>query len=243
MEKPIDIQTARPVAGLVSAVLGLLAVAAGTLLAVVVLPTWLPDLVATVNGEAPKVFWYLSRGSALVAYLLLWGSMAAGLAISNRMARLWPGGPAAVDLHQYLSLLGLAFGLFHALILTGDEYIQINVLRALLPFAVQSYKPVWVGIGQISFYVWFMVVGSFYVRKRIGTKSWRWIHYASFLAFALALAHGLVSGTDSAHPAAAGLYWLSGGSVLFLLYYRILVTVGTRNSARKSQPAKGSGSG
>jgi predicted ferric reductase len=237
MDKPVDIQSTRPVAGLATAGVGLLAVAAGALLAAAMLPAWLPGLAASVDGEAPKVFWYLSRGTALVAYLLLWGAMAAGLIVSNRMARLWPGGPAAVDLHQYLSLLGLAFSLFHALILTGDAYIQAGVGQVLLPFALQSYRPAWVGIGQISFYAWLVVVGSFYVRKRIGAKIWRWIHFAGFAAFALALAHGLASGTDSGHPAAAALYWASGGSLLFLLYYRILVTVGARSSQKRSRPA------
>src|SRR4051812_247430 len=50
--------------------------------------------------------WYLSRPSAFVGYVLLWASMARGISTPNKLARLWPGGPAAFDLHQYFSWLG-----------------------------------------------------------------------------------------------------------------------------------------
>src|SRR6266540_1369678 len=51
--------------------------------------------------------WYLSRASAFVAYILLWLSMALGLSITNRMARVSPGGPIVGDLHEHASLLGV----------------------------------------------------------------------------------------------------------------------------------------
>jgi predicted ferric reductase len=150
------------------------------------------------------------------------------------MARAWPGGPAAFELHQYVSLLGLGFGLFHGLILTGDQYMQLSIFNVLVPFTVHDYRPVWVGLGQVSLYAWALLVGSFYVRKRIGTRTWRMIHFSSFIVFVIALAHGLGSGTDSSAPPVQWLYWAAGASLLFLLYYRILVTVGTRRAARKS---------
>jgi len=40
-----------------------------------------------------------------------------GVTMTNKMARIWPGGPTAFDAHQYTSLLGLTFALFHAIIL------------------------------------------------------------------------------------------------------------------------------
>ena len=170
----------------------------------------------------------------MVSFVLLWASMAFGLVITNRLARLWPGGPAAFDLHQYVSLLGLGFALFHATILIGDEYIQFDLLRVFVPFASQSYKPVWVGLGQLGFYIWALLVGSFYLRKQIGTKAWRWIHFTSFLTFAMVMVHGVASGTDRQSLWATLMYWVAGGSLLFLLYYRIFVTVG----AGRGKPAR-----
>ncbi|OGO37176.1 MAG: hypothetical protein A2W35_10640 [Chloroflexi bacterium RBG_16_57_11] len=223
-----------PVAGVTTLLLGVLAIIAGVLLATYVLPLWLPGFASSITGESPKVYWYLSRGSAIVAFILLWASMAMGLIITNKLARLWPGGPVAFELHQSTSLLGLGLALFHATILIGDDYIHLALWRVFTPFASQSYLPFWVGLGQIGVYLWGLLVGSFYVRKRIGTRTWRWIHFSSFMMFALVMAHGIVSGTDTKSLWASLMYWLAGGSLLFLLYYRILVTVGMGRAKQKA---------
>ena len=68
---------------------------------------------------------------------------------------------------------------------------------------------------------------------RIGTKTWRWIHFSGFLTFAMVMVHGVASGTDSHTLWASLMYWVAGGSLLLLLYYRILVTVGV-GRARKA---------
>jgi predicted ferric reductase len=147
------------------------------------------------------------------------------LLMTNKLARMWPGGPTSFDLHQYSSLLGLAFALFHALILMGDAYIAYTLAQILTPFASVDYKPLWVGLGQIGFYVMAIVGLSFYARRIITQKGWRLIHFLSFALFVLALVHGLQSGTDAATPWAQAVYWVSGVSVMFLTIYRILAKV------------------
>ena len=204
-----------------SVILLLLAVTAGVLLAVNLTPLWLPGLVESTTSTEPKAFWYLSRGSAIAAYWILWLSMAMGVMITNKMAKIWPGIPPAYELHQYTSLLGLGFALFHALILTGDAYIKYTIVQVLLPFASQNYQPLWVGVGQVAFYLWGVIVLSFYVRKQIGKKAWRLIHFVSYLSFGAVMLHGIFSGTDSAVPWTHYLYWFSGASLLFLTVYRV----------------------
>ncbi len=211
----------------------LLSMALGTLAAVVVLPAWMPRLSASLMGTDPKAYWYLSRGSSFVAMGLLWVSMALGLGISNKMARIWPGAPAAFAIHEYVSLLGLSFAIFHALVLMGDHYIKFTLAQIVVPFATVGYKPLWVGLGQVGFYVWLLVALSFYVRSKIGTKVWRAIHYISFLCFCAAMYHGISSGTDTKELWAQSIYWFAGGSLLFLLVYRIIVSV----TAKFSKPA------
>jgi predicted ferric reductase len=71
------------------------------------------------------------------------------------------------------------------------------------------------------------LVISFYVRKKIGNRTWRMLHFVSFVAFLGAMLHGISSGTDSSEGWMQMIYWFSGGSVLFLIIYRILMaTVG-----------------
>jgi predicted ferric reductase len=219
-----DLDNLPPAMPLHTLILMLLAVVLGAFAAAIVLPNWLPGLSQSLLGSEPKAYWYLSRASAMVAYGLLWLSMATGLIITNKLARLWPGGPIAFDLHQFTSLMGLAFALFHALILMGDKYINYDLAQVLVPFNSTGYKPVWVGWGQIGFYLLAIVGLSFYVRKRLGNRSWRLIHYFSFFMFALALLHGIFAGTDSTVVAIQIFYWITGASLLFLLVYRILVT-------------------
>jgi predicted ferric reductase len=229
-----DLDNLPPAMPLTTLIVMLLAVTLGAFAAAIVLPNWLPGLSQSLLGSEPKAYWYLSRASAMVAYGLLWLSMALGLIITNRLARLWPGGPIAFDLHQFASLMGLAFALFHALILMGDKYINYDLAQVLVPFNSAGYKPIWVGLGQIGFYLLAIVGLSFYVRKRLGNRAWRLIHYLSFLTFALALLHGIFAGTDSTVVAIQIFYWATGAALLFLLVYRILVT---KFAARKQARA------
>lgn len=203
----------------------MLAMIIGLLAAILLLPTWLPNMATSLAGESPKVFWYLSRATAFVSLSILWISMALGLGLSNKMARLWPGAPAAFAVHEYMSLLGLAFALFHALVLLGDHYINFTLAQLLIPFSTVDYRPAWTGIGQVGFYVWLIVALSFYLRSSIGQKAWRVIHYLSFAMYLMGLAHGLFGGTDSSTAWAQWYYWISGGSLLFLLIYRIVNTI------------------
>jgi len=231
-----ELDTLPPAMSWQALVVMLLAVAVGAFAAAVILPNWLPGLSASLLGTEPKAYWYLSRTSAMIAFLLLWFSMASGLIITNKLARVWPGGPTAFDLHQYTSLLGLAFGLFHGLILMGDHYINISLAQVLIPFTSTSYRPIWVGIGQVGLYTSAIVSFSFYVRKRLGRRAWRLIHYLSFITFMLTLIHGITSGTDNPEAWASGLYWATGISLVFLTVYRIFVSV--FDPKKQPKPAK-----
>lgn len=200
----------------------LLASTIGLLLAVLVLPNWLPNLNFSLGGDAPKAYWYLSRATAFASLSLLWLSMALGMGITNKMARTWPGAAAAFAIHEYVSLLGLAFAVFHAVVLLGDHYINFTFVQLLVPFSTVDYRPLWVGIGQVGFYVWVIVALTFYIRSLIGQKTWRVLHYLSFAMYLMGLSHGLFSGTDVNAPWAQNYYWISGGSLLFLFVGRVI---------------------
>jgi len=195
-----------------------------TLLTIMVLPLWLPGLTTSLSGEAPKAFWYLSRGSAITAYMLLWLSMMLGTGITNKLGSLWPGLPSTIELHEYTSILGLAFGLFHGLILLGDRFMGFTISQILVPFT-SSYQTLAVGLGQTALYIWVILDISFYIRKVIGKKTWRAIHFASFLTFISVLVHGLIAGSDSLSPVMQYTYLGTGGLFLFMVLYRILSTL------------------
>lgn len=217
--EPEDVTSAMLPQALLALLIG---VALGAWVAAIALPTWLPGLSNSLLGAEPRVYWHLARSSAVVAYLLLWLSMLFGLLMTSRMARLWPGGPQAFDLHQHTSLLGLAFAIFHALILLGDRYVVASFEQILIPFAYQDYAPFWVGLGQLAIYGLAIVGLSFYVKEHIGRGAWRAVHFLSFAIFLLALIHGVMSGSDSNTMLIRWLYWSSAGSILFLSIYRVI---------------------
>ena len=218
----------------------ILAMGLGTLMAVIVLPAWLPHMAASLFGADPKAYWYLSRGSAFVALSLLWLSMALGILMTNKMARSWPGVPVAFAIHEFISLLGIGFSMFHALVLLGDRFINYDFAQVVIPFA-SSYQPTWVGLGQLGFYIMLIVTLSFYVRQKIGQKTWRLIHYVSFLTYGMALFHGLMAGSDTSLPWVQQYYWISGGSLLFLLMYRILVSFSAKSSSTPARVSRVAG--
>lgn len=202
----------------------LLAVFFGCVAVAYILPIWLPGITNSFMGSNPKAYWYLSRGSGFVALGLLWCSMMLGLGITNKMARLWPGIPPAMAIHEYVGLLGLLFTGFHALILLGDTYSKYRLVQLLVPFGAHQYRPTWVGLGQLGFYAWFIIALAFYIRKVIGKKTWRVIHFLSFACYMAAMIHGLMSGTDAGTTWAVDFYWITGGCFLFVLIYRILAS-------------------
>lgn len=226
--------------GLQTAILFLMAFSVGTILAVVLLPVMIPSLEFSLGGNSPKAFWFLSRASSFVALTLLWLSMALGLTMTNKLARIWPGVPASFAVHEFVSLLGIGFSIFHAFILLGDDYIKFSVKQILLPFTTEGYKPFFVGLGQTAFYVWIIVVISFYIKARIGQKTWRWLHYTSFALYIVAIYHGIMSGTDTKLEWVQYYYWFSGTSIIFLLFYRIITAISTaiEKSKKKDQTSK-----
>jgi len=165
--------------------------------------------------------WYLHRASGVTAYGLLWVSVVWGLFSSLRLARSWPGGGTAFDLHEHVSLLALGFSLLHAGILLADREFGLSLFELLVPFAPERHARQ-IGLGQLALALLGAVTLSHYLRKHIGQRAWRLLHYASYAVYVLALVHAVWAGTDSTSVGMRLLYVVTGASVLFLTIYRVL---------------------
>jgi predicted ferric reductase len=191
------------------------------------MPAW---LYAYLNNEAQlmglpltghtSAYWYMARAGGIIAYLLMWLSVVWGLLLSTKItARLIPPS-LAYGLHEFVSIMAVIFAVLHSVVLLGDKYINFNILHLVVPFTA-TYEPVWTGMGTVGFYLITAMTTSFYVRKQIGQKVWRKLHYFTFLAFGLVLVHGLMAGTDTPLPIIRLMYLGTGAGVLFLTYYRL----------------------
>lgn len=187
---------------------------------------------------ASRLPWYLSRAAGISAYLSLTASTVLGLAIATRIADRWLSRPVVFTLHEQLAWLGLTATGLHVGALLMDSHISLRVADLLIPFA-SPYRPLAMALGIVSAYLVIAITGSFYIRARIGQRAWRLLHMASFATFALATGHGIMAGSSTSQPWMQWMYLLSGGTVLFLTNYRLLLP----RRQRAATPGKGKGSG
>lgn len=175
--------------------------------------------VAAVPSE--KTAWYVVRAAGLLAYGLLWFSVMVGLSITmglNKKANV-----QLVSLHEFISLLSLVFAGLHAVALHLDPWLQASWAEIWIPFALATYRPLAVGLGQIGLYLLVAVIVSFYLRRRIGVKRWRALHYVTFSIYGLVWLHAIAAGTDTRHWLAQLIYLVSGVLVLFLTMARAIL--------------------
>jgi predicted ferric reductase len=116
-----------------------------------------------------------------------------------------------------------------------DRYLSYSIVQILVPF-ISPYRPFWVGVGVIGFYMILLVTVTFYLRRRIGTRAFRIIHIISLLGYIGVTLHGYYAGTDTALPSMKILYDVSGLAVLFLTVYW-LVLLGLRKMERNRTAA------
>lgn len=209
--------------GLLTTTLLLMVILVGAVAAVVALPIVAPSVSVSELDADQALYRHLSRASGFVAFGLVWVSMAFGLIIANKKARVWPEGPTAVDLHEYTSLVGLGFGLAHGLILLFAEYMGYGFVNAFVPFASGDSRALWMGLGQVGLYGLVLVGLTFLVRKQISERAWRYIHYGSYGVFVLILLHGVFSGSNTGLAWSGLIYWFAGASLAVLTVYRVLV--------------------
>jgi predicted ferric reductase len=191
---------------------------------------------AWLTAEQDRLPWYATRLLGLLSYLVITGSVIYGLLLSTGILDAIAHRTVSFTLHQDLSAIGLGLALVHAAMLTLDHSVPFTVAQVLIPFS-GPYRPVWVGIGQLALYLTIVVVASFSMRKRIGQKRWRTLHYVTFLVFLAATAHGLMAGTDTAAPWAFWGYLLATAVVVFLTGYRIVLAVTARRASPAVRPA------
>jgi branched-subunit amino acid transport protein len=85
-----------------------------------------------------------------------------------------------------------------------------------------SYRPVPVALGVVGCELAVVIVVSFSLRRRIGIRNWRRLHWLTYAVFAAATVHGIAAGTDSARGWAIDLYLAAIASVVFATAWRAL---------------------
>ena len=149
---------------------------------------------ALATAGAPAL-WYLSRGSGAVALILLSTSVVLGIVDQRRWYdSRWPRF-ALHSLHWWVSLFAVSFLAVHILSAVLDSFAPIRLVDAFIPFA-GKYRPLWLGFGALALDMLLAVTITSLVRRRIGQRAWRAVHWLSYAAWPVAVVHGLGTGSD-----------------------------------------------
>jgi sulfoxide reductase heme-binding subunit YedZ len=91
----------------------------------------------------------------------------------------------------------------------------------VVPFA-SAYRPAAVAFGVLAAELMAVVYWSFSLRRRIGVRNWRRLHWLTYAVFLGATVHGLTAGTDTGRGWAAAVYLGAAGSGVAATAWRIL---------------------
>ena len=175
--------------------------------------------------------WYATRAAGLVTLVLLTAAMVLGILNAGRFAsRRWPRF-LVQGLHRNLSLLALLFLALHVGTTVIDMYTSIGLPDAIVPF-LSSYRRWWLGLGALASDLMITLAVTSLLRQRIGHRLLRLVHWAGYLCWPVAIAHGLGMGTDHSARWVLALTFACIGAVLVSVGYRAVQAIPARRLAR-----------
>jgi hypothetical protein len=183
------------------------------------------SLAATLS---PSAYWYLARGTGAVSLLLLTASVVLGIVGSVRFAApRWPR--FAIDsVHRDVSLLVVVVLVIHIVTSVLDGFAPIRLLDGVIPF-VTPYRPLWMGLGTLAFDLLLAIAITSMVRRRLGYRTWRAIHWLAYASWPVAVLHGLGTGSDVKQ------WWMLALTAACIV--AVLVAVWTRIASASEQAA------
>ncbi|MBV9524213.1 MAG: ferric reductase-like transmembrane domain-containing protein [Candidatus Dormibacteraeota bacterium] len=166
------------------------------------------------------ILWYTTRASGLVSLLLLSGVAMLGLLARLRYER--PGWPRflTIALHRNLSLLAVVFLALHVVTAAVDPFTRLGLTSIAVPFG-SYYRTFWLGLGAISLELLAALVATSLLRRVIGAGLWRFVHWAAYAAWPMAVLHSLGTGTDAFSLLGLGATGVSVAAVAAALMARL----------------------
>jgi sulfoxide reductase heme-binding subunit YedZ len=166
----------------------------------------------------------VSRASGVVALVLMTTTVVLGLVNRTRFStNRWPR--FVIDrLHRNASLLSVVFLGLHILTSVTDGWVSVSLVEAFVPFE-GTYRRLWVGLGAVAIDLLAAVMITSLARVRLGVRAWRSVHWLAYLAWPVALAHGLGIGTDSGQPWMLIIAAVCIGSVLVAFAFRLAAPI------------------
>ena len=190
-------------------------------------------IAAAATGAVP-VAWLVARAAGIVAFALLTTSVTLGLALSTKLLGNRRG-KMLLGWHQTLLWTSLGMVVLHLAGLLLDPVLRFGFLAVLLPGAA-PWRTIPVAAGIVTMWLMLVLASSFHLRRRIGQRQWRLLHYASSIAFTLGLYHALNVGSDLTGVRGLLFVGVAAAPVLWLAYARILMPRQPRKAPPRLAP-------
>jgi sulfoxide reductase heme-binding subunit YedZ len=142
-----------------------------------------------------EALWAFGRGTGLVAIVLVTVSVLLG--ILTRSGRPLPGLArfSILLVHRNVSLLSTVFITLHVGSLLLDSYAHLHIIDVYVPF-LGSFKPFWQGLGTVAVDLLIAVVLTSLMRRWIGIRIFRAVHWITYLMWPVTLVHAIGNGSD-----------------------------------------------
>ncbi len=179
-----------------------------------------------------QIWWYLSRSSGIVAWLLLAASCLWGVLMVTRMLKPADRPAWMLDLHRWLGALAVVTTGIHLGALVADNYVHFGWTEILVPQA-SEWKTFPVTLGVVAFYFLVLVEASSLMIKKLPRAVWHGVHLTAYISFVLATAHGVYAGTDRGNL----FFVVLGSGAVFIVAFATLARY-LQGKAKKAQKAQ-----
>ena len=174
--------------------------------------------------------WFLARAAGFVAVLA--ASLTVALGAGGSSSYRLDGRILTQLVHRSAAVLTLAMLGLHAALIVADTFVNVSIPGALVPFTA-GYRGVALGLGTLAVYGFVVVAATGALRGRLASsvgasRAWRAVHLSAYAAWALAMTHGVLAGTDTLRGWALAIYGISAAVVGGTIASRIATATRTR---------------
>jgi len=143
-----------------------------------------------------EALWALGRGNGIVALAFMTLSVVLGVGVRSGRPLFTLPRFGIADVHRFVALAATLLVALHMGLLFVDPYAKLRLIDFVVPF-LGAYRPLWQGLGTVAFDVLIVVIVTSLLRRRLGLRIFRAVHWTTYLLWPIAMAHSLGNGTDT----------------------------------------------
>ena len=182
------------------------------------------------------MLWLVSRASGLA----LLGALSLVMVLGT-VTRLGAARPGACPRSRGRNCTGrwrlfcVAFLVLHVGTAILDPFVSIGWPAAVLPFT-SGYRPLAIGLGTLAVDLGGAVLLTSLIRRRLGYRAWRAVHWLALLAWPAAFAHSLLAGGGDLRTWWVALIEVGAAAAVVTAFAARLIQAGRRRPGNPRRP-------